>query len=55
MFVYGGLLLYINRKALPAPLKVRGYRVAALVWVVVLFGVLSVLTVRQQIMDVFGG
>ncbi|WP_181764604.1 Nramp family divalent metal transporter [Streptomyces albidus (ex Kaewkla and Franco 2022)] len=54
MFVYGGLLLFMNRKALPAEIKVRGYRVAALIWVVVLFGVLSVLTVRQQILDVFG-
>jgi hypothetical protein len=54
MFVYGGLLLFMNRKALPAPIKVRGYRVAALIWVIVLFGVLSVLTVRQQILDIFG-
>ena len=54
MFVYGGLLLFMNRKALPEQIKVRGYRVAALVWVVLLFGVLSVLTVRQQIMDAFG-
>ncbi|MFC7303432.1 Nramp family divalent metal transporter [Streptomyces monticola] len=54
MFVYSGLLLFLNRKALPAPLKVRGYRVAALVWAIGLFGVLSVLTVRQQIVDLFG-
>jgi hypothetical protein len=54
MFVYGGLLLFMNRKALPSAIKVRGYRVAALVWVVLLFGVLSALTVRQQILDVFG-
>jgi hypothetical protein len=54
MFVYSGLLLYMNRKALPAPLKVRSYRAAALVWAVGLFGVLSVLTVRQQIENLFG-
>lgn len=54
MFVYSGLLLFMNRKALPAPLKVRSYRAAALVWAVGLFGVLSVLTVRQQIQDLFG-
>jgi hypothetical protein len=54
MFVYSGLLLVMNRKALPAPLKVRGYRVAALIWAVGLFGVLSVLTVRQQIQNLFG-
>ncbi|WP_049575758.1 Nramp family divalent metal transporter [Streptomyces sp. SBT349] len=49
MFVYSGLLLHMNRKALPAPLKVRGFRAAVLVWSIGLFGVLSVLTVRQQI------
>jgi hypothetical protein len=54
MFVYSGLLLYLNRKALPKPLKVRGFRAGVLVWAVGLFGVLSVLTVRQQIMDNFG-
>ena len=54
MFVYAGLLLYMNRKAMPAPLKVRGVRIAALIWAIVLFGVLTVLTVRQQIMDIFG-
>jgi hypothetical protein len=54
MFVYSGLLIMMNRKALPGPLKVRGFRVAALVWAIGLFGVLSVLTVRQQIMDNFG-
>ena len=54
MFVYAGLLLYMNRKAMPAPLKVRGVRIAALLWAIVLFGVLTVLTVRQQIMDIFG-
>ncbi|TDC70063.1 Nramp family divalent metal transporter [Streptomyces hainanensis] len=49
MFVYSGLLLYLNRKALPNPLKVRGLRAVVLVWAVGLFGVLSVLTIRQQI------
>lgn len=54
MFVYAILLLVMNRTALPNPLKVRGYRVAALVWAVLLFGVLSVLTVRQQFDNLFG-
>ncbi|MEO3755499.1 Nramp family divalent metal transporter [Streptomyces sp. B6B3] len=53
MFVYSGLLIMMNRKALPAPLKVRGFRVAALVWAIGLFGVLSVLTIRQQILEHF--
>ncbi|WP_199546029.1 Nramp family divalent metal transporter [Streptomyces sp. N35] len=54
MFVYSILLLVMNRTALPNPLKVRGYRVAALVWAALLFGVLSVLTVRQQLDNLFG-
>ena len=40
MFIYSGLLLMINRRFLPEPLKVRGVRLVALVWAVGLFGVL---------------
>lgn len=49
MFIYSGLLIAINRKMLPRPIRIRGGRVAALVWSVLLFGVLAVLTVQQQI------
>ncbi|GAA1258137.1 Nramp family divalent metal transporter [Pseudonocardia aurantiaca] len=48
MFIYSGLLIVINKKMLPAPIRIRGFRVGALVWSVVLFGVLAVLTVQQQ-------
>ncbi|MER7015620.1 Nramp family divalent metal transporter [Saccharopolyspora sp. NPDC000359] len=54
MFVYSGLLIAINRTMLPAPIRVRGYRLAALVWSILLFGVLAVLTVHQQLDKVFG-
>jgi len=55
MFIYSGLLILINRKILPAPIRVRGVRLAALIWSVLLFGVLSVLTLQDRIGDLFGG
>ncbi|MEU8569449.1 Nramp family divalent metal transporter [Streptomyces pathocidini] len=53
MFVYSILLLVLNRGSLPRQLRVRNYRAAALVWAVLLYGTLAVLTVRQQIIDHF--
>ena len=55
MFIYSGLLILINRKVLPAPIRVRGWRLAGLVWSILLFGVLSVLTFRDQLTKLFGG
>ncbi len=55
MFIYSGLLIMINRKILPAPIRVRGVRLAMLVWAVLLFGTLSVLTFRDQLAKLFGG
>ncbi|MEH1017589.1 Nramp family divalent metal transporter [Micromonospora sp. CPCC 206060] len=48
MFLYSILLLVLNRRVLPEPIRPRAYRVVALVWAVVLFGVFSALTVWQQ-------
>jgi hypothetical protein len=48
MFVYSILLLLLNRRALPEAIRVRSYRVAALIWSALLFGVFSVLTIREQ-------
>jgi hypothetical protein len=48
MFIYSILLLVLNRRVLPDAIRIRSYRVAALVWAVLLFGVFSVLTVWQQ-------
>ena len=48
MFIYSILLLVLNRRALPAPIRVRSYRVAALIWSTLLFGVFSALTIWQQ-------
>jgi len=48
MFLYSGLLLLVNRRFLPERVRPRGYRVAALIWAILLFGVFSVLTIREQ-------
>jgi hypothetical protein len=48
MFIYSALLLVLNRRVLPPAIRIRSFRVAALVWAVLLFGVFSVLTVWQQ-------
>jgi hypothetical protein len=55
MFLYSGLLIVINRKTLPAPIRVRGWRLAGLIWSILLFGTLSVLTFSAQISKLFGG
>ena len=48
MFIYSALLIMLNRRALVEQLRVRGFRLAMLVWSVALFGVLSVATIIQQ-------
>jgi hypothetical protein len=55
MFIYSGLLILINRKILPGPIRVRGVRLAMLIWAIALFGTLSFLTFRAQIMNLLGG
>ncbi|MFI6816289.1 Nramp family divalent metal transporter [Nonomuraea sp. NPDC050328] len=53
MFVYSILLIILNRRALPKELKVRSYRLAALVWSVAFFGTLTVLVLIQQAQKLF--
>jgi hypothetical protein len=48
MFVYSALLIMLNRKVLPEQIKIRGVRLGVLVWSFALFGVLSVLTIIDQ-------
>ena len=55
MFMYSGLLILINRKILPAPIRIRGVRLAVLIWSILLFGILSALTFQDRIGDLFGG
>lgn len=53
MFIYSALLIVINRKALPAPIRIKGFRLAALIWAFLLFGTLSVLTFQAQLAKLF--
>lgn len=53
MFIYSILLLVLNRRLLPDAIKVRSYRVGALVFAAALFGVFSVLTLWQQVPKLF--
>ena len=55
MFIYSGLLILVNRKSLPGPIRIRGVRLVALIWAIVLFGTLSALTFRDQINKLLGG
>lgn len=48
MFFYSILLLVLNRRVLPPQIRPRSYRVVALIWSILLFGVFSALTVWQQ-------
>ena len=55
MFVCSGLLILINRRTLPAPIRIRGFRLAMLIWAIVLFGTLSALAFQAQIQRLLGG
>ncbi|WP_327105451.1 Nramp family divalent metal transporter [Nonomuraea glycinis] len=55
MFVYSILLIILNRRSLPDAIKVRSYRLGALIWSVAFFGTLTVIVVFQQIQRIFGG
>ncbi len=49
MCIYSVLLIVLNRRELPAPVRITPFRLAALVWATLLFGLLAVLTFNQQI------
>lgn len=50
MCLYSALLLVLNRRGLPEPIRVRSYRAAALVWSTGFFGLLAALTAGQQLL-----
>lgn len=54
MFIYSGLLIAINRKMLPKQIRIGGVRLVALIWSILLFGVLAVLTIQQQVGNLIG-
>ena len=51
MFVYSILLLITNRRYLPDAIQIRSYRVGALVFAAAFFGVLSAITIVDQVGD----
>ena len=51
MFFYSALLILINRRTLPEPIRIKGVRLLALGWSFALFGVLSVLTIADQLKE----
>jgi hypothetical protein len=49
MFLYSFMLIALNRKMLPASIRISPFRTATLVWSTALFGSLAVLTVYTQV------
>jgi hypothetical protein len=49
MCLYSALLIVINRRHLPKAIRVRSYRLGTLIWSTVVFGILAVLTIWQQV------
>jgi hypothetical protein len=48
MFIYSGLLIQLNRKALPEPIKIRGVRLGVMIVSFIFFGIFSVLLVYDE-------
>jgi hypothetical protein len=53
MAIYSVLLILLNRRHLPEPIRITRGRTAALAWSAMLFGVLAALTIRQQLRLLF--
>jgi hypothetical protein len=49
MCIYSALLIVLNRRLLPAPIRIGGARTAALVWSTLLFGALAAVTIYTQV------
>jgi hypothetical protein len=54
MVLYSALLIVLNRKVLPKQIAISNGRLAALAWAFLLFGVLSILTVIDQVGKLLG-
>ncbi|MQA24740.1 MAG: hypothetical protein GEU94_04560 [Micromonosporaceae bacterium] len=48
MVIYSALLILLNRRVLPKPIRITTGRTLALLWAVVLFGVLAAITIWQK-------
>jgi hypothetical protein len=49
MFLYSFMLIALNRKMLPAAIRIGPFRTATLVWSTVMFGSLALLTIYTQV------
>ena len=54
MFVYSILLIQLNRKALPAAIKVRSYRLVALVVSILFFGYFTTVVAIDKVPELLG-
>jgi len=48
MAIYGALLIYMNKRALPRALRVRKFRTTVIALAVAFYGTLGIITVIQQ-------
>ena len=49
MFLYSFMLIALNRRMLPRPIRIDRFRTAALIWSTLMFGSLAVLTIYTQV------
>ena len=54
MFIYSALLVLLNRRVLAPAIRPGTFRVAMLAWAFALFGILSILTIVQQVPRLWG-
>ena len=54
MFLYSGLLLYVNRWRLPKTVRMSGWRVLIMVWAVLFFGVFAIWAAWFSIGEMLG-
>lgn len=53
MFIYSILLLLINRKFLPKEIRIKSYRIVAMIWSTLFFGFMAVLAFNEQLRKLF--
>ena len=51
MFLYSFMLIALNKKMLPAAIRITSFRTATLVWSTLLFGSLAMYTIYDQVMQ----
>jgi hypothetical protein len=49
MFLYSFMLIALNRRMLPGPIRIDRFRTATLIWSTLMFGSLAILTIYTQI------